>query len=459
MRFSIPGSGWNKLIAKGKKMHNVKDFGAVGNGLANDTAAIQKAIDAGGMVFFPPGIYRSGTLYLRSHGGLHLEAGAILQASADKADYNADDFCPQNWNSPAELVSGAHFIIGLEAENITLCGEGRIDGSRQSFYGEKSLPDPDRTAQHCEIFDREELRRSWRPAQMIFFCECRNIKIRDIELYNSPYWSCFLHGCEDVQVRGLRILNDQRTINGDGIDIDCCRRVTVSDCIIDTGDDCITLRGGEAKLKKSRPCEYITISNCQLHTCCNAFRIGVGTGIVRKAVISNCMIHQSRTGINICSQYSPGRSVQIEDIHFENIFIESVKPISFQTNAWGKRLGPSPKQIRNISLHHVRGSGHFCNTIAGDAPGNICNVRLSDVELEYSGGAQITSDPEKDICDGVQDSAPAVFYCIHTEDLSITSSRVHWHDADPRWQFGVLAENCPGLELSENHFGKPDQIR
>ena len=113
-------------------MNNVRDFGAKGDGTTLDTEAIQKAIDAGGMVYFPPGIYLSGTLYLKSDGGLDLSPGAHLLASPDRKDYNADDFCEQNRVFASEQVSGAHFIVAVEQHNITIRGGGRIDGNRRA---------------------------------------------------------------------------------------------------------------------------------------------------------------------------------------------------------------------------------------------------------------------------------------------------------------------------------------
>ena len=86
-------------------MNNVRDFGAVGDGKTSDTAAIQRAIDAGGEVIFPPGVYKSGTLYLRSHTGLRFEPGAILLSGGDEEQWNAPDFCPQNRTSEKEKAS------------------------------------------------------------------------------------------------------------------------------------------------------------------------------------------------------------------------------------------------------------------------------------------------------------------------------------------------------------------
>ena len=92
-------------------MNNVRNFGAVGDGVTLDTQAIQKALDAGGMVYFPAGTYLTGSIYLRSNGGLELAPGATLLAVPDKTQYNADDFIPENQAFSTENVSGAHLVI------------------------------------------------------------------------------------------------------------------------------------------------------------------------------------------------------------------------------------------------------------------------------------------------------------------------------------------------------------
>ena len=113
-------------------MVNVREFGAVGDGATKDTAAIQKALDKGGTVIVPPGTYLAGTLYLHDDTELHLEPGATLLASPDPADYNADDFCPQNRVHKGDWARGAHFIVAVEARNVAITGTGKIDGNRQA---------------------------------------------------------------------------------------------------------------------------------------------------------------------------------------------------------------------------------------------------------------------------------------------------------------------------------------
>src|SRR5574344_1109100 len=121
----LPIAVFAAVAAWGGAMNDVRSFGAVGDGLHNDTAAIQRAIDAGGTVHFPPGTYVTGTLYLKSNGGLHLAAGAVIRASHDHKDYNKDDFCPQNGIFVAEEVTGAHLITAVGQENVSITGEGR----------------------------------------------------------------------------------------------------------------------------------------------------------------------------------------------------------------------------------------------------------------------------------------------------------------------------------------------
>ena len=121
-------------------IRNVRDYGAAGDGVALDTEAIQRTLDAGGIAYFPPGVYRSGTIYLRSHGGLCLERGAVLRASADFNDYNAPDVCPQNSFSAAEHANGKHLIMGIEQEDVEIFGGGVVDGASENWF---TRPDPD----------------------------------------------------------------------------------------------------------------------------------------------------------------------------------------------------------------------------------------------------------------------------------------------------------------------------
>ena len=441
----------------GVKMLNVKDFGAAGDGVTKDTQAIQRAIDRGGMVCFPPGVYLSGTLYLKSNGGLFLEPGAVLKASPDLEDYNPDDFCSQNRVFAKELVTGAHFITAVEQENICICGNGRIDGNRQAFYGS------DDVNVECDRFisdhvSREELEKVRRPAQMIYFCECRNVSIRDVQLFHAPYWTCFLHGCEDVQIRGLRILNDQRTPNGDGLDIDCCRRVTVSDCIIDSGDDCITLRGSDTALKNPRPCEQIAITNCILHTNCNAIRIGVGNGTVRNAVFSNIVFHHCRTAVAITSNYSPDPAcgVQIENISFENLQIDAMRPFCILSQVRGSTPEPAAKEIRNISFRHIRGT--FCRSsyVSGCAGTGIRDLSFEDVELTCLGSIvpQI-SDVSASFASGAPFQPEGMMFISHAKNIRLVNFRINGSKENiDLWKYAILTYNSKDVIIRDCDFPK-----
>ena len=123
--------------------------------------------------------------------------------------------------------------------------------------------------------------------------------VNDISIVDSPCWSCYLLGCEGVQIRGIKVKNPIWMLNSDGLDVDSSRFVTISDCIIETGDDAITLRGCEHRVKnKNMHCEFVTVTNCVLSTGICAFRIGVGQGHIRHATISNIAIEYSRKALD-----------------------------------------------------------------------------------------------------------------------------------------------------------------
>ena len=437
-------------------MQNVRDFGARGDGFTKDTAAIQRAIDAGGMVLLPPGIYLSGTLYLKSGGGLHLECGAVLLASPDPEDYNAVDFCPQNRDSKLEIMSGAHLITAVEQSDICISGGGRIDGNRKVFYGTDEEPGCVRLE---EKFDLPQ--DTWRPGQMLFLCECTRVQIHNVQLFNAPYWTCFLHGCEDVMISGIRILNDQRTKNGDGIDIDCCRRVTVSDCIIDSGDDCITLRASKTRLKQPKPCEYITITNCVLHTNCNAFRIGVGNGLIRRCTISNIVFHDTRTAVCLVSNYScKEQEVQIEDISFSNLQMECVRPFFFGSTPSGSLRGLG-KVTRNISVNQVRGTAALPSIIQGSSPDKMTNISFSDVELsmnDFKAPRVHDFDPQEPYGEFCKKNPNAAFLVQRTKNVSFRNIKITWDDAkNPIWKFGLISDDSENTTCADCDFGKANQ--
>jgi len=176
-----------------KNMVNVKDFGAIGDGLYMDTLYIQAALDSGKTVYFPAGVYRTGTLYLRSGGGIHLAANAVILGSRYPEDYNANDFDKRNTFSVKERSSGAHLIIARDCENISISGSGTINGNRNGIFNTDIIHTPN--SKH----PRYVLPR-WRPGSMLYFVGCRNVKLNGIRLNDPTYWTALFHDCEDLTI-------------------------------------------------------------------------------------------------------------------------------------------------------------------------------------------------------------------------------------------------------------------
>ena len=354
---------------------NVRDYGAQGNGTAKDTAAVQRAIDAaaekGGEVLLPEGTYLCGSLFLKSGVDFHLAKGAVLKASPDPADYNAADICPQNVGfgrlGRGDNTSGGHLLNCIEQRNVTLRGPGRIDGNVRAFL---KMPDGSHPPNKLAI--------PWRPAQMIWFVESRSIVIRDIEIANAPYWSCFIFGCEDVAVERAFIHNvrNPHTYTADGLDIDSSRRVRVTGCRISTADDSITLRAAGDRLKHPGDCADVVVTDCTLSSDCNAIRVGVGNGVVRDCSFKDIRIENTFYAVNVVGAWTgPSRGVDVRNISFENLQVDATKFCKFHYKEATQSV------FDGIRFRHVRGKVKEASSF-DDAPERpFRNLVFDDVKL------------------------------------------------------------------------------
>ena len=349
----------------------------------------------GGEVLLPRGVYLCGSIFLKSGVDFHLAEGAVLKGSPDPSDYNALDVAPQNSGrlGAGDNISGGHLILCIEQENVTLRGPGKIDGNVGAFL---KTPNGSHPENKSKI--------PWRPGQMVWFVESRNIAIRDIEIADAPYWSCFIYGCEDVVVERANIhtVRNPHTYNGDGLDIDSSRRVRVTGCNISTADDSITLRAaGQGRLKNDGPCADVTVTDCTLSSDCNAIRLGVGNGTIQDSSFRNIKIENTRYAVNAVGAFSrPEHGVNISRISFENMEIEAKGFCKFYYRF------ATDSVFDGISFRHVRGKVLEPSIFDDNPKRPFRNLRFEDVLLKGETNPRVVTSPmasheevEKDLKD------------------------------------------------------------
>lgn len=163
-----------------------------------------------------------------------------------------------------------------------------------------------------------------RPVQLVAFVNCHNVTIEGVTFRDAPGWTIWPLGCDGVRITGIKIHNDPLAPNSDGIDIDTCRNVIISDCLIEAGDDCISCKSDKSKKPVLTACEYVTVTNCILKTTCCALRIGYeGDHPIRHCRFGNLVIKGTRTGISILAPLKPAFCIEhgpaIEDISFSDM--------------------------------------------------------------------------------------------------------------------------------------------
>jgi polygalacturonase len=361
---------------------NVRDYGAVGDGKAMETEAFAKAVAAcegagGGTVLVPPGRYLTGAIQLQSNMTLYVDSGATILGSENPKDYPLRD---NPWIAKRKLLSS--LIYAENAENVTITGRGTIDGQGRSWWQRlwlrtgKSItgdraPDAGKSqdaekkadkgtgvksigtnsADDANGPDAAAAKEAGLPPIPPYFqdvalsrpenirlVKCKNVAIENLHFTNSPCWNIHPLLCEMVRVDGVSIDAPVPSPNTDGINPDACRNVQISNCRIDTGDDCITLKSGTNELGRQmgRPDEDITITNCVMYRGHGGVTIGSEmSGGVKNVTVSNCVFRGTDIGIRIKSQR--GRGGVVENVTVSNVVMQDVpRPFVITTFYMGR---------------------------------------------------------------------------------------------------------------------------
>lgn len=323
---------------------NVREFGARGDGTTLDTAALQNILDrcaalGGGEVLVPAGEYLTGGLQLRSNTTLRLEQGAILRGTADFADYPVSQVRWEGKWVPGHIA----LLYAIDAQQIRIIGPGKIIGN-PALGGR---PTPTSPLRHPALME---------------FIRCDALHLEGFSTEYTRMWSIHLTSSRNITISKLTIRSTGG--NGDGIDVDSSRHVSISDCDIATGDDCISLksgRGAEA-YAMAQPTEDVDISNCTFADSIFAC-IGIGSetsGGIRNVRIRDCKFTAAKT-YAIYMKTRVGRGAFIENVEATNLDVSGCDGGFLRFNITGSGLqdqNPVPGDegiptIRNWRFSHI----------------------------------------------------------------------------------------------------------
>jgi polygalacturonase len=458
---------------------DVKSFGARGDGQTLDTPAINKAIDTaaaagGGTVYFPAGNYLSVSIHLKSNIALYLDQGATIVAADTKPGVTYDAPEPNQWDSYQDF-GHSHFhnslIWGENLENISILGPGRIWGKGLVRHGNQSRtkaqndalgsapPDP-RAGPFGYPNPRDAVEPGW-GNKSISLKLCRNVIIRDITIFHGGHFAILATGVDNLTIDNLKI-----DTNRDGIDVDACKNVRISNCTVNSPfDDGICPKSSYA-LGYARATENLTITNCQVSgydegtlldgtykrefrnangTFTPTARIKFGTesnGGFKNITISNCVFDYSR---GLALETVDG--ALLEDVTISNITMRDVGQAPIFMRLGFRARGPKDKTtvgaLRRVIISNVvayNTESRYAAIISGIPGHDIEDVRLSNIRIYSQGGgtkAQAALEPPEK-----EDSYPEPnmfgelpaygFFVRHVKGLQMTDIEVSYLKDDAR---------------------------
>lgn len=471
------------LAVAAQSRFDVRDFGAVADGVSLDSDAINRAIAAaakagGGTVTFPAGRYLCFTLHLRSHVVLQFSPGAVLIAATP-------DFTRVGWQYDPPETQDASFsayqdfghnhwhnslIWGEDLDNVALVGPGELWG--------RGLQKGDGAAEEKPGMGNK----------ILALKRCRNVLLRDLSLREAGHFGVLASGVDSLSIENLRI-DTQR----DGIDIDACRDVHIRGCTVNTPwDDAIVLKSSYS-LGEIRSTERVIISDCTITGCYQTGsmldgsylrfpahmnddppsfvgRIKIGTetnGDIRGVVVANC-VFEGCHGLAVESEDGS----HVEDISFDNIVMRDMKGPPIFVRLGARLRGPAgtkPGAIRRLSFRGIdcAGSSATFSSIVTGIPGHpVEQVLIDTISVRYEGGArQIPADiPERIAAypdPQMFGATPSQgFYIRHAQQIELHGIRLQADAPDVRpaiWLEDVQHARLGDIVLIGSHAEKVHQ--
>ena len=421
-----------RAVPAAEVLYDVRGFGADGDGQTLCTNAIQKAVDkcsaaGGGVVYLPPGQFLSGTIRLKSGVTLRLDAGCTLLGSRNLKDYPP---AVPAYRSYTDNYTDKSLIYGEKLERVAIIGPGTIDGQGASFQGPYKV----------------------RP-YMIRLVECRDVLVEGVTIKDSPMWVQHYLACEDVRISGITVRSHVNA-NNDGIDIDSCRRVVITGCNVDSGDDAIVLKSTSA-----RPCTDVVVANCILRSTCNALKMGTeSNGGFQNILLTGCTIydtHLAGVALEIVDGGTMDRVI-VTDLTMTGTGAPIFIRLGNRARAFKEGMDrPGVGSMRNITISNIEATGANPTgcAICGLPDARIQNVTLSNLRVSFVGGgtAAQASRTVPEETDKYPEYAmfgrlPAYgIYCRHVDGVKLTNVQLQLAGADRR--HAVVLEDVTGAAL------------
>ena len=402
--FAVPAAGRFDIAA----------HGAVGDGRTLNTKAIQSAIDAcaqagGGTVTVPPGVFITGSLFLKQGVNLQVEKDAVLKGSQNTNDYPWID----TRIAGLEMKWPAALINADSVTNLEIGGQGTIDGSGETWWREywrmRGLEE-DGTDPHFKVP---------RP-RLVHIINSEKVAVRDVTLKDSAFWNLQLTYCDGVEVSGLKVRvpgGKLRAASTDGIDVDSTRNVLITDCDIECDDDGICLKSGRDAdgLRVNRPTENVVIRHCRVDRAAGLVVIGSETsGGIRHVRVEDCTAGSNCEEV-VRFKTRMGRGGVVEDIVYENIHADGVRQVfNFNMDSFGTTWLPQEFRtpvaadkgtpvfrditVRQLTARHCESAGRIVGLLGSP----IINLTLENVDIQNSGKGLTVENTRQLHCENVR---------------------------------------------------------